>query len=146
MTRARGPLSLAWNLATSSADYEPKATGLKLSAMTTPLGSDRGESHLVGLLWARLQAEDWTGASALLTDDFVAEWPATRERVTGKDDFIRIQREYPKPWGPIKVLQLIGDESLVAAEVSVPGAHENSVAPGSMSAGKARSCAPPSTG
>jgi ketosteroid isomerase-like protein len=90
--------------------------------MTTRLGSDGSESNVVGTFWARLQAEDWTGASALLAEGFVAEWPATRERITGKDDFIRIQREYPKPWGPIKVLRLVGTDGLVVAEVSVPGA------------------------
>jgi ketosteroid isomerase-like protein len=81
-------------------------------------------SKLVAALWARLQARDWESASALLAENFVSDWPTTSERITSRDRYIRVQQEYPEPWGPIQVLRLVADGRVVAAEVSVPGAQE----------------------
>jgi len=55
----------------------------------------------------------------------VADGPPTREPIKGRDQYIRIQREYPELWGPIQGLRLVGDGRLVAAEVSVPGDGED---------------------
>ncbi len=73
-------------------------------------------------LWERIEARDWAAAASVLAPDFRADWPATRERILGRENFIRLQREYPEPWGPIRVLRLVEGGHLVAAEVSVPGA------------------------
>lgn len=38
----------------------------------------------------------------------------------GRDNFIRVQREYPQPWGPIQIIRLLEAGELAVAEVSVP--------------------------
>ncbi|MCG5442465.1 nuclear transport factor 2 family protein [Micromonospora sp. NIE79] len=45
-----------------------------------------------------LERRDWSGLAALLTDDVVYEMPQTRERLRGKDAFLRFNTEYPGDW------------------------------------------------
>jgi hypothetical protein len=46
-------------------------------------------------LWARIGAMDWDGARALMHDDFVQEWPQSRERIEGPDDALAVNRNFP---------------------------------------------------
>jgi ketosteroid isomerase-like protein len=39
-----------------------------------------------------LERRDWSGLAVLLTDDVVYEMPQTRERIRGKDAFLRFNR------------------------------------------------------
>lgn len=43
-----------------------------------------------------LERRDWPGLAALLADDVVYEMPQTRERIYGKDAFLRFNIEYPR--------------------------------------------------
>lgn len=43
-------------------------------------------------LWERFEARDWTGAEAVLDPEVVVEWPASRERMTGRDNVIGLNR------------------------------------------------------
>jgi hypothetical protein len=46
-------------------------------------------------VWRKLGAGDWEGARALLADDYVQEWPQSRERIEGPDDALAINRNFP---------------------------------------------------
>lgn len=47
---------------------------------------------------ARLEARDWPGVTALLDADVVYEMPQTRERIRGRDAFLRFNTAYPGDW------------------------------------------------
>lgn len=78
-------------------------------------------AEIVHALWARMQARDWPALADLLADDLVVEWPVSAERIRGRDNYIRVNAEYPEGWS-IKVLRVLeaGDE--VVSEVEVPHA------------------------
>src|SRR5262245_22973870 len=46
----------------------------------------------------RLEARDWSGVTEILADDVVYEMPQTRERIMGREKFVRFNVEYPSDW------------------------------------------------
>ncbi|MEU5164824.1 MULTISPECIES: nuclear transport factor 2 family protein [Streptomyces] len=48
--------------------------------------------------WAAADARDWDAFSATLADDVVYDLPQSRERIHGKDRYVRFNREYPGDW------------------------------------------------
>ena len=82
------------------------------------------EPHeVVSEFWARMQARDWDGLSALLAEDVVVDWPDTGVRIRGRDKYVDFNREYPEGW-TLELLTSIAQENTVVSEVRVPhGAH-----------------------
>ena len=75
--------------------------------------------EVVRRFWDRVEARDWNGAAGLLAEDFVAEWPHSRERFRGRDTYIAMNRAYPEGWR-IEVKRVIEEGDVVACEVRVP--------------------------
>ena len=73
---------------------------------------------LVRALWERIEARDWDGARELLADGFEAEWPHTRERFRGRDNFVEMNRVYPEGWS-IEVLDVLEGRGGVASRIRV---------------------------
>lgn len=48
--------------------------------------------------WASAEARDWSTFADLLADDVVYDMPQTRERVRGKEAYVRFNRAYPGDW------------------------------------------------
>src|SRR5215211_3119736 len=63
--------------------------------------------QLVRGLYERYQARDWSGAEELLHRDAELDMPATAERLTGRHQVIALQRNYPEPWGELRVLRVV---------------------------------------
>jgi SnoaL-like domain len=78
-------------------------------------------------LWHAFEARDWEGAAALLDDDFVAEWPVSNERFTGRDTFIGVNRAYPGDW-QITVERVVAQGDTVVTQVRVDLDGESSYA------------------
>jgi ketosteroid isomerase-like protein len=76
-------------------------------------------SEVVRALWERIQARDWTGVSALLDGDVVVDWPVSSERISGRDNYVAVNRQYPEGWS-IRVLRIVAEGDQVASEVEVP--------------------------
>jgi ketosteroid isomerase-like protein len=58
-----------------------------------------GAGRVVAEYWAAAEARDWVAFGALLADDVVYEAPQTRERVSGRDAYIRFNAEgFPGDW------------------------------------------------
>ena len=54
---------------------------------------------LIAAYWAAAEARDWDAFAALVADDVVYEAPQTRERVQGRDAYLRFNREgFPGQW------------------------------------------------
>jgi hypothetical protein len=66
-----------------------------------------------------MQARDWDGLGRLLADDFSVDWPDTRLRIRGRDNFVEFNRTYPEGW-TIEVLAIVGEGGTVVSEVRVP--------------------------
>jgi predicted ester cyclase len=48
--------------------------------------------------WAAAEARDWKSFADTLAEDVVYTLPQTRERITGRERFVRFNREYPGDW------------------------------------------------
>jgi ketosteroid isomerase-like protein len=58
-----------------------------------------GAGRVVAEYWAAAEARDWAAFGALLADDVVYEAPQSRERVSGRDAYIRFNAEgFPGDW------------------------------------------------
>jgi limonene-1,2-epoxide hydrolase len=92
------------------------------ASLTVGAGEEDGlmePSEVVRALWHRFQDHNWTGAAELIAENAVIDWPATKERLAGRDNIIALNREYPEGWS-IKVMRIIAEDDQVAAEVEVP--------------------------
>ena len=78
-------------------------------------------SAVVADLWNRIQARDWAGVGELIAPHAVIDWPVTAERITGRDHYVAVNREYPEGWA-IRVLRIVASGDQVVSEVEVPHA------------------------
>jgi limonene-1,2-epoxide hydrolase len=80
----------------------------------------RAPVDIVRSFWERLEARDWDDARALLADDLVVLWPATRERFEGADTFIALQQAYPGEWHiAVEAVHADGRDVLAWVEVRI---------------------------
>ncbi len=79
---------------------------------------ERENRQVVGRFWALMDAEDWDGVGALLSDDFVADWPQSGERIPGRANFLRVNRDYPGSFA-ITLRRLLVDGDHAATEVGI---------------------------
>jgi len=70
--------------------------------------------------WARMASNDFASVGEVLADDFHVDWPQTRERIRGRDDFARMNAEYPArgPWR-FAIHRLFGQDGQVVSDVGV---------------------------
>jgi ketosteroid isomerase-like protein len=60
--------------------------------------SEQHSRQVAESLWRLFDAQDFDAAGDLLHDDFVCEWPQSRERIRGRDNFIALNKNYPGEW------------------------------------------------
>ena len=70
--------------------------------------------------WERMRSNDFASVAPLLADDFVLEWPQTRERLRGAADFVRMNADYPAhgPWR-FTIHRLVGGAREAVSDVGV---------------------------
>jgi hypothetical protein len=56
---------------------------------------ERDSGQVAEAVWRALGRRDWEGARGLLHDDFVQEWPQSKERIVGRDNAIAINQHFP---------------------------------------------------
>ena len=98
--------------------------GLIKDGRTVVVVTDEGgmrSGQLARALYERYQARDWSGAAALLHPDARVRMPATEEHLVGREEVIALQRDYPEPWGELRVLRVVGDVATAVAEVEIAG-------------------------
>lgn len=52
----------------------------------------------VETFWASAEARDWDTFAGTLAEDVVYTLPQTRERISGRERYVRFNREYPGDW------------------------------------------------
>jgi len=70
-------------------------------------------------VWRKLGAGDWDGARAMLADDYVQEWPQSRERIEGPDDALAINRNFPGGMPTMTFRRATGSGEVVVLEVDL---------------------------
>ncbi len=68
-----------------------------------------GHRELVERFIATLEARDWEGWAGLLHPDVVYEIPQSRERIRGRDRYLRFNQEYPGDWH-LRTKVVVADE------------------------------------
>ncbi|HEX9333795.1 MAG TPA: nuclear transport factor 2 family protein [Anaerolineales bacterium] len=70
--------------------------------------------------WAAMQTNDFKSAGEWLHDDYMLEWPQSRERIRGRANFVAINEHYPAQgrWG-FRIHHIITEERQVVSDVEV---------------------------
>lgn len=70
--------------------------------------------------WDLMSANDFGSIAEVVDRDVVVDWPLTRERIRGLDDFVRVQDDYPAhgPWR-FTVHRLFGGATDAVSDVAV---------------------------
>lgn len=70
--------------------------------------------------WRLMATNDFDTVGAVLSPEFVLEWPQSRERIRGAERFARMNAEYPAHgrW-TFTIDRLVGTDSEAVSEVSV---------------------------
>jgi ketosteroid isomerase-like protein len=76
--------------------------------------------ELVRQFWKTMQTNDFRAASQCLSDDYVLEWPQSGERLRGRDNFARVNEEYPAHgrW-EFMINHLVGNETEAVSDVTI---------------------------
>lgn len=53
---------------------------------------------LIARFITKLEARDWDGWAATMTDDVVYELPQSHERIRGRDRYLQFNQEFPGDW------------------------------------------------
>lgn len=76
--------------------------------------------ELVRQFYVRMNTNDFRSAGLLLADEYVLEWPQSKERIRGRDNFVAVNEEYPA-YGRwlFTVNRIVGNETEAVSDVSV---------------------------
>jgi len=82
-------------------------------------GSAKGAVEVVREYWALMGTNDFRHASEVLAEDFVLDWPQSKERIRGRERFARVNEEYPAHgrW-QFRVHRVVGDDEVAVSDVS----------------------------
>jgi ketosteroid isomerase-like protein len=75
---------------------------------------------LVEQFWQLMASNDFFSVSAVLSEDFVLEWPQSGERIRGAENFAKMNAEYPAhgPW-IFTVHQIVAEHEKLVSDVSI---------------------------
>ncbi|MCX4583839.1 nuclear transport factor 2 family protein [Streptomyces sp. NBC_01481] len=68
--------------------------------------------------WSSAEARDWTGFAATLAEDVVYDLPQTREKIRGKEECVRFNREYPGDWH-VRIQRIVADSDQAVTWIHV---------------------------
>lgn len=76
--------------------------------------------------WRLMASNDFHSVAAVLSPDFLLEWPQSRERIRGPERFALLNHEYPAhgPW-QFTINHLVGGASEVVSDVTVTDGVQN---------------------
>jgi ketosteroid isomerase-like protein len=76
--------------------------------------------EVVRRFWQLMASNDFHAVGAVLADEYVLEWPQSRERIRGAERFAIMNSEYPAhgPWA-FTINRLVGGEEEAVSDVSI---------------------------
>lgn len=78
------------------------------ASSTTPGPTTAALRGAVEAYWSAAEARDWSALGATLAEDVVYDLPQTRERILGKERYLRFNQEYPGDWH-VRVERIVAD-------------------------------------
>ncbi len=77
-------------------------------------------AEIVQEFYRRMNTNDFSAAAQMLSDDYVLEWPQSRERIRGRDNFAAMNKEYPAngPWR-FTINRIVANETEAVSDVSI---------------------------
>lgn len=80
--------------------------------------------------WRRMASNDFDSVRAVLADDFVLEWPQSKERIRGGANFARMNAEYPSSTGrwSFRIDRLVAAGDSVVTQVGITDGVQSAVA------------------
>ena len=77
-------------------------------------------TEIVKKFWELMASNDFRSVGAVLSDDFVLDWPQSGERIRGRDNYAAMNREYPAhgPW-TFTINRLFGSDDQAVSDVTV---------------------------
>ena len=79
--------------------------------------------HVVQRLWQLFDTFAFEAAGELLHDEFVCEWPQSRERIRGRENYIALNAAYPGRWR-CTVEKIVVEGDRVATSVALAWGEE----------------------
>ena len=82
--------------------------------------SSRTAAELAHEFWRLMATNEFSSVAAVLAPEFVLEWPQSKERIRGAQNFARMNQEYPAhgPW-QFTVNRIVSGESEAVSDVTV---------------------------
>jgi ketosteroid isomerase-like protein len=76
-------------------------------------------TDIVKEFWRLMNTNDFRAAGSLLHDAYIQEWPQSNERIRGRDNFAKINEDYPAhgQW-VFTVNHLVGNDDEAVSDVS----------------------------
>jgi hypothetical protein len=74
-----------------------------------------------------MATNDFRSVGSLLADDFILDWPQSRERIRGRDNYAAMNEQYPTTTGhwTFTVNKLIGNDDEAVSDVLVSDGVQN---------------------
>ena len=76
--------------------------------------------EVVKEFYRRMNTNDFHSAGQLLSDSYILEWPQSKERIRGRDNFVAVNNEYPA-YGRwlFTINRLVGNATEAVSDVSI---------------------------
>jgi len=76
--------------------------------------------ELVQEFYRRMNSNDFQTAAELLSEDYILEWPQSKERIRGQANFVAVNVEYPAygPWR-FTINRIVASATEVVSDVSI---------------------------
>jgi SnoaL-like domain len=88
------------------------------------------ELDVVTAYWSAAEARDWDTFGALVAEDVLYEAPQSRERVRGRDAYVRFNREgFPGDWH-LDVVEVVGGAHAAASWINFTATSGGTAQPG----------------
>jgi limonene-1,2-epoxide hydrolase len=76
--------------------------------------------EVVKEFYKRMNTNDFHSASQMLSDSYILEWPQSKERIRGRDNFVAVNEEYPANgrW-QFTINRMVGNATEAVSDVSI---------------------------
>jgi len=76
--------------------------------------------EIVKTFWSLMQTNDFRSVGEVLSNDFILEWPQSKERIRGRDNFAAMNEQYPANgrW-EFQINRIIAVDNEAVSDVSV---------------------------
>ncbi len=77
-------------------------------------------AEVVQEFFRRMNTNDFSAAAQMLSEDYVLEWPQSKERIRGRENFAAVNNEYPAngAWR-FTINRIVANETQAVSDVSI---------------------------